>query len=123
MEIHIDHKYQIISCFLLVLRTEELGCLFSLVQVDDVLLAGGLGAHLQHLHLAARHLPADGPVEGGEGDVFNLPVLHHWETFLFSTGLKIKQCWLTLILCIILLTLFGLDVMAMASSHSLVTPR
>ena len=36
--------------------------LLRLVQVDDVLLAGGLGAHLQHLHLAGRHLAADHPV-------------------------------------------------------------
>ena len=35
--------------------------LLRLVQVDDVLLAGGLGAHLQHLHLARRHLAADHP--------------------------------------------------------------
>ena len=36
--------------------------LLRLVQVDDVLLAGGLGAHLQHLYLARRHLAADHPV-------------------------------------------------------------
>ena len=35
--------------------------LLRLVQVDDVLLAGGLGAHLQHLHLARRHLAANHP--------------------------------------------------------------
>ena len=72
--------------------------LLRLVQVDDVLLAGGLGAHLQHLHLAARHLPADGPVEGGEGDVFDPPGLHHGETLLLSSSLEITQCWFTLIL-------------------------
>ena len=36
--------------------------LLRLVQVDDVLLAGGLGTHLQHLHLARRHLATDHPV-------------------------------------------------------------
>ena len=36
--------------------------LLRLVQVDDVLLAGGLGTHLQHLYLARRHLAADHPV-------------------------------------------------------------
>ena len=92
MEIHIDHKYQVISFLLLVLRTEELDSLFCLVQVHDVLLASGLGAHLEHLHLAARHLPADGPVEGGEGDVLDPPVLHDGETFLLASALKTTPC-------------------------------
>ena len=48
----------IISLYVLVFVVMPL---LRLVQVDDVLLAGGLGAHLQHLHLARRHLAADHP--------------------------------------------------------------
>ena len=41
----------------------------AVVEVGDELFAGCCGAHLENLDLALGHLPADGAVEGGEGEV------------------------------------------------------
>ena len=43
----------------------------AVVEVRDELFARCCSTHLEHLDLALGHLPADGAVEGGEGEVFH----------------------------------------------------
>ena len=58
----------------------------SFIQASDELFARGSRGHLQHLDFRVRHLPADPPVEAGQGDVLNLIPFLDREAFAFSRG-------------------------------------